>query len=89
MIDALDTDGTEVIVTDAVLSVMDGPSDAASAVTGGTPSTVYVHVSSAILAALNGTVALELSTTAGFTDPNGNTVTLYTAGSRRGGLRSR
>ena len=68
-------------MTDAVLSVMDGPSDAASAVTGGTPSTVYVHVSSAILAALNGTVALELSTTAGFTDPNGNTVTGYTAGS--------
>ena len=50
VIDALD-DGTEVIVTDAVLSVMDGPSDTASAVTGGTPSTVYVHVSSATLAA--------------------------------------
>ena len=76
-IHAHDEHGAEVIISDAVLTVMDGPSGAATQVTAGEHGTLYVHVQSAAFAELNGEVALDLAHDAGFADPAGNVVDGY------------
>ena len=77
VIHAHDEHGAEVIISDAVLTVMDGPSGAATQVTAGEHGTLYVHVQSAAFAELNGEVALDLAHDAGFADPAGNVVDGY------------
>ena len=58
VIHAHDEHGAEVIISDAVLTVMDGPSGAATQVTAGEHGTFYVHVQSAAFA--NSTVRSRL-----------------------------